>query len=146
MALPGEVPTPGATPPPGPRLPGSIAGGPSGPGAPLPTTAGIGAGNEAAADGLVASVLGTLHKALSSYSPGSKKYMGVLNAIRSLSPSFAKQAQQSLVPAAIQQQAMMAKQGGPMATAPPPPLAPVAPKGMPSPITPPGGNPMGAAA
>jgi len=115
-------------------MPGNMAGGPPGPGAPLPTTAGIGAGNEAGADALINAILPTLHRALTSYPAGSKKYMAVLHAIKSLAPTFEKGQTQGLVPAGILQMAQMAKQGGPMAGAPPPPLAAQPPKGMPNPM------------
>src|SRR5215472_18914251 len=133
MPLPGlpTPPTPGGPLPPRPGLPGNPMGGPAGPGATPMTAPGAGAGNEAATDALIAAIMPTLYKALQAYQLGSKKNQAVLNAIRALTPTFGKQETQTMVPAAIQQLAMNAKAGGPMAGAPPPPLAPAAPPGMP---------------
>lgn len=113
-----------------PSLPGSPMGGPSGPGAPPMASAGGGAGNEAAADSMIAAVMGTLHKAMQAYPLGSKKYSAVLNAVRALSANFGKQETQAMVPAAIKQLGMNAKPGaGPLAASPPPPLAAAPPPG-----------------
>jgi hypothetical protein len=95
------------------------------------TSPGAGAGNEAATDALIAGVMQTLYKALQAYPLGSKKNGAVLNAIRALSANFAKQEGNALVPAAIQQMAMAAKPGGPMANAPMPPISNAPPPGMP---------------
>ena len=119
--------------PPRPALPGNPMGGPSGPGAPPMASPGGGAGNEAATDALVSGVMQTLYKALQAYPLGSKKQQAVLNAVRALTANFAKQEGQALVPSAIQQMAMNAKPGGPMANAPMPPIAPAPPPGGPPP-------------
>ena len=92
---------------------------------------GRGAGNEAAADAMIKAVIPALHKAMSAYEIGSKKYAAVLNAIRALTANFGKEQQGAMVPAAIMQMAQAAKSGGPMGTAPPPPIAPQEPSGPP---------------
>jgi hypothetical protein len=122
--------TPGGPLPPKPMLPGNPAGGPGGPGASPMVAPGHGAGNEAATDAMVAGVMQTLYKALQAYPLGSKKNQAVLNAIRALSPNFAEQKNQALVPAAIQQMAMSSKPAGPLANAPMPPLGVASPPGM----------------
>lgn len=117
--------------------------GPPGPGPTPMTTPAAGAGNEAAADGLIKALIPALHKALGAYQIGSKKYAAVLNAIRALTANFGKENQQSLVPSAIMQLAQ-ASRGQGLPRNPPPPIAPVEqaepPGGMP------GGGPMGGAA
>jgi hypothetical protein len=99
---------------------------------------GAGAGNEAAADATVKSLIPGLHKAMAAYPVGSKKYAAVLNALRALTANFGREEASPLVPAAIQQLAMAAKQGGPMQGAPPPGLAPAPPP--PGAGIPPGGG------
>ena len=99
------------------------------------TTPGGGAGNEAATDAKVAAAMQILYAALSVYQLGSKKQQGVLNAIRSLTPNFAKQADQGLVPPATQQMALAGKPA--MGGTPMPPMAPPGPGGPPG--MPPGG-------
>ena len=114
----------------GPRMPGNpIAGGPSGPGATPAMSPGAGAGNEAAADALIKAIMPTLHKALSAYAVGGKKYQSVLRALQALNANFGREQTQPLVPAAIMQLAQNAKSGGPMSTGAPPPVAPRAPEG-----------------
>lgn len=86
---------------------------------------GDGAGAEAAADATVKSALPVLHKALLSYPVGSKKYSGLLNALRALTANFGKEDSAALTPAAGQQIQQAAKLGGGMAGgAPPPGLSP----------------------
>jgi hypothetical protein len=70
---------------------------------------------------MVHAVLGTLHKALAAYQVGSKKYAGLLNALRALTANFGKADAGSTVPAAIQQMAMNAKGPGPGGPGPMPP-------------------------
>ena len=120
-----------------------MAGGPTGPGASPALAPGGGAGNEAAADALIQGILPAMHKALSAYPVGSKKYAAVLNALRALTANFGREQTQGLVPAAIMQMAQAAKGGTPMSAAPPPGIAPAPAPGAP----PPGGaepNPMAA--
>lgn len=117
--------------PPRPALPGNPMGGPMGPGASPMTAPGPGAGNEAATDALVSGVMQTLYKALQGYQLGSKKQQAVLNAVRALTPNFAKQQDASLVPSAITQMAMNTRPGaGPLANAPPAPIAAAPPPGV----------------
>lgn len=86
---------------------------------------GDGAGAEAAADATVKSALPVLHKALLSYPVGSKKYSGLLNALRALTANFGKEDLAALTPAAGQQIQQAARLGGGMAGgAPPPGLSP----------------------
>jgi hypothetical protein len=103
---------------------------------------GNGAGNEAAADAMVHAILPAMHKALSAYPVGSKKYAAVLNALRALTANFGKEQSSGMVPAAIMQMAQASKGGSPMGAAPPPGLAPAPAPGA----TPPEPNPMGEAA
>lgn len=122
--MPGGIP---GKPPLGkaPVLPGNPMGGPQGPGATSMTAPGGGAGNEAAADAQIKAVLPTMHKALSAYPVDSKKYKGLLNALRALTANFGSSTTESIVPAAIQQMAMNAKgQGQGMPPMPPPGLKP----------------------
>jgi hypothetical protein len=73
----------------------------------------------------------TLHKALLSYPVGSKKYSGLLNALRALTANFGKEESAALTPAAAQQITQAAKMGGPMSGgAPPPGLTPNPGAGM----------------
>lgn len=101
-----------------------MAGGPAGPGASPALSPGGGAGNEAAADALIHAILPAMHKALSAYPVGSKKYAAVLNALRALTANFGKEQTGSMVPAAVMQMAQSAKGGTPMAAALPPGIAP----------------------
>ena len=112
-------------------MPGSLAGGPSGPGASPVTPSGVGAGNEAMADAVIKAVLPALHKALSAYPIGSPKYQAVLNSIRSLTKNFGKESTGSTVPAALLQIAQAGKSGAPAPQGPPPSIqaAPMAPPG-----------------
>lgn len=124
--------TAGGALPPRPTLPGNPAGGPAGPGSTPALAPGDGAGNEAAADATIKSVLPTLHKALLAYPVGSKKYSGLLNALRALTSNFGKEDSAALTPAAAQQITQSAKMGGAMAGgAPPPGLTPAPGAGMP---------------
>ena len=121
--------TAGGQMPPRASLPGSPFGGPAGPGASPALAPGAGAGNEAAADATIKSALPILHRALLSYEVGSKKYNGLLNALRALTANFGKEESAALAPAAAQQITQAAKGAGPLAGgAPPPGLAP-APSG-----------------
>lgn len=131
MIPPGGAPDPTAAAAAGPKMPGNMAGGPSGPGNSPAMSPGAGAGNEAAADAMVKAVIPALHKAMSAYPVGSKKYSAMLNALRALTANFGKETQQPMVPAAILQMAQAAKSGGPMANAPPMPIAPSTPSGPP---------------
>jgi len=125
--------TAGGPMPPRPSLPGNPAGGPSGPGATPALSPGDGSGHEAAADATIKSVLPTLHKALLSYPVGSKKYSGLLNALRALTANLGKEDVAALTPAAATQISQAAKMGGGMAGgAPPPGLTPSPMAGAPS--------------
>lgn len=124
--------------PPRPSLPGNPAGGPSGPGASPALSPGAGAGNEAAADAQVKLAIETLHKALLAYPIASKKYNGLINAVRALTANFGKETDGALTPAAAQQMTQSAKTGGAMAGGAPPPGVTPAP-----PIRPPTMAPMG---
>ena len=97
-------------------------------------TPAAGAGNEAAADSMVQAIIPTLHKALSSYQIGSKKYAGILNAVRALTANFGKESTDSLVPSAIMQIAQAAKGPGGLPPGPPAPIAPSPQTTTPPPI------------
>lgn len=122
---PGGAPAIGGAPGgPPPKLPGNPLGGPPGPGATPAMAPGGGKGNEAAADSMISAILPAMHKALSAYAVGSKKYAAVLNALRALTANFGKEQQQTLVPSAVTNMAMAAKGGQPLEPAPPPGVAP----------------------
>jgi hypothetical protein len=93
---------------------------------------GGGAGNQAAAASTVKAVTPTLIKAMLAYEAGSKEFQALNRAIAALAPVFGKPDAQNTVPAAIAQMVQNAKQGGPIASAPPPGLA-TAPIGAESP-------------
>jgi hypothetical protein len=109
-------------------MPGNPAGGPSGPGSTPALSPGDGAGNEAAADAQVKLAIETLHKALLAYPIASKKYNGLINAVRALTANFGKETDGALTPAAARQLTEAAKTGGPMqgpgGGAPPPGITP----------------------
>lgn len=105
-------------------LPGSLSGGPPGPGASPITSVGAGAGNEAMADSVIKAIIPALHKALSSYQIGSKKYNSVINALRALTSNFGKENQESMVPAALLQLQQQARSGARPPQAPPPQIQP----------------------
>lgn len=121
MPFPGQMPPAALK---GPSIPGSITGGPSGPGASPVMSPGGGAGNEAMADAAINAAIPSLHRALGAYAIGSKKYNGVLNAIRALTANFGKEHQESMVPAALLQMSQAAKRNAPLPGSPPPPMAP----------------------
>ena len=99
---------------------------------------GGGAGNKAASVALVKTAMQGLIKFMSALPPESKEFKAVNKAISALIPVFgASSAEDSLVPAAIQQMGMAAKAGGPLASAPAPGL-------QPAPL--PGGGPQAMAA
>jgi hypothetical protein len=129
--------------PPRPTLPGNPAGGPAGPGSTPALAPGAGAGNEAAADAQVKTAIETLHQALLKYPIASKKYNGLINAVRALTANFGKESDAALQPAAVKQMAEAAKVGAPMGGgAPPPgmtPRPPIAPPMM-APMAMPGGE------
>jgi hypothetical protein len=109
-------------------MPGSISGGPSGPGASSLTPPGAGGGNEAMADSVIKALIPALHKALSAYQIGSKKYNSVINALRALTSNFGKENQESTVPAALLQLSQASRGAMPQPKAPPPPIQPVTQK------------------
>jgi hypothetical protein len=84
---------------------------------------GAGAGNSAAAVSSVKAMMPNLYKALSAFPPGSKENKSIISAIQALNPIFAESGGGNTVPAAVQQMAMAAKQGGPLAKAPAPGIA-----------------------
>lgn len=119
-------------------MPGSLAGGPSGPGGSPVAASGGGAGNKAAADALVKAMIPGLHKALSAYPPESKEYKAVLRALSALTANFKGAEEESMVPAALLQLAQAQKGGGGRAPAQPPmpikaapPVPPGGPGAMP---------------
>lgn len=125
MPMPGPTP-PGSTPAP---LPGAMAGAPPHPGSSPVTAPGGGAGNEAAATAQIKAMMPAFYTALSAFPTGSKKNSAVLAALQALKPVFSDAEQKNLVPAAIQQMAGAASQGGPMAKAVAPGLAQSPPPG-----------------
>lgn len=120
------IPQPAAQPT--PSLPGSIAGGPAGPGASPVASAGGGEGNQAAAVAMLKSVVPVLYKLMAAFPFGSKENSAVSRALTALSPIAGKTEENSLVPSAIQQMALAAK-GGPLKNAPPVGISPAAPPG-----------------
>lgn len=112
--------------PPTPRvpLPRSISGGPSGPGASPVTPTGAGAGGEAAADAVIKAIIPALHRAMSAYPIGGKKYTAVLNSLRALTANFGKEQQESMVPAALLQMMQASRSAAPPQGSPVPQLQP----------------------
>jgi hypothetical protein len=110
--------------PPRPALPGNPAGGPTGPGSSPALSPGEGAGKEAAADAQVKFAIETLHKALLAYPIASKKYNGLINAVRALTANFGKEQDGAMAPAVATQMAQAAKGGGMGGAAPPPGITP----------------------
>jgi hypothetical protein len=92
------------------------------------TSPGAGAGNTAAANAIVKSVLPALHNALNAFPVGDKKYKAVMKAVQVLGTEFGQSEDKNLVPAGIQQMAAAAQKGGPVVNAPAPGLAAAAPK------------------
>jgi hypothetical protein len=64
---------------------------------------GAGLGKTAAADATVKAVLSKLHLALGIYPPGSKKYKGLLSAIKNLADNFGEEESDSLIPMSVLQ-------------------------------------------
>ena len=130
MPLPGAPSAPAATPggplPAAPKLPGNMAAGPGGPGGSQMVSPGPGAGNEAAADALVAKLMDGLYQALKAYPLGSKKHQAVIRAVTALSANFHHDEGKNLGNAALTQMAM-SKPTGPMAGARPTGIAALPP-------------------
>jgi hypothetical protein len=100
---------------------------------------GGGAGNQAAARGILKSVIPSLHQALMVFPVNGPEYKAIDRALAALTPAFGKSADGNLVPAALLQQANAVKQGGgsPLGGSAPP-LSPSPPPGAEGP---PGGPP-----
>ena len=124
MVGPGASPTP--------KLPGNMAGSPSGPGPSPALSPGAGAGNQAAAGAIIKSVIPALHQALMAFPVNSEPYKAVDKALSFLTPAFGVSNEKNLVPAGILQMANAAKSGAtplagaapPLKSAPPPGAAP----------------------
>jgi hypothetical protein len=125
---PGGLGAAGRMPAPTPRvpMPRTLSGGPSGPGASPITPAGAGAGNEAAADAVIKAIIPALHRAMSAYPIGGKKYTAVLNSLRALTANFGKEQQESMVPAALLQMMQASRSATPGPGQPPPAMRPAA--------------------
>lgn len=128
---------PQATPSPA-TLPGSPAGNPAGPGSSPMAAPGGGEGNQAAARASLKAVYPVLLKVFSAFPAGSEDADNMMDAIRKISKIVGNTENAHLVPSAIQQMALAAKQGGPLKGAPPvgiqPANANIAPKEEPEPI------------
>lgn len=114
-----------------------MAGSPAGPGSSPMAAPGAGAGNEAAARAKLKGAFPLLYQLLSAFPVGSEDWENVQKMI-SAGGKIVGNAQESLVPSAIQQMALAAKQGGPLKNAPPvgiqPANANVAPAQEPEPV------------
>jgi hypothetical protein len=77
----------------------------------------------AAADAAVKSTLQRLHIALGVYPPGSKKYKGLLTAIKAIATNFGDEENESLIPAAVMQAARKPGGGQPQLPSIPPGIA-----------------------
>lgn len=122
-------------------LPGAMAGNPSGPGSSPMAAPGAGAGNEAAARASLKGAFPLFYKLLSAFPPGSEDWKNLSKMIEYGGKIVGNTQNESLVPSAIQQMAMAAKQGGPLKNAPPVGIqsapaanANIAPKEEPEPI------------
>ena len=93
---------------------------------------GGGAGNAAAAGGMVKAILDPLHKILAAVPPGSKEYKAVLKAINALMPVFGGGGEGDNLKATAASQLMKGAQSGAS------PLASVAPGLSPAPMPAPG--------
>lgn len=100
-------------------LPGAMAGSPPGPGSSPMAAPGAGAGNQAAAIAALKGAFPLFYKLLSAFPVGSEDWEAVNTAMKALGKVVGKTHNESLVPSAIQQMAMAAKQGGPLKNAPP---------------------------
>ena len=131
MPLPGQAP----------QLPGAMAGSAPGPGPSPVLSPGGGAGNQAAASGILKSIIPALHNALSAFPVNSPQYKAVDKALAALTPAFGAPQDSNIVPASIMALAQAAKAGkSPLSNAAPPLAASPPPQaaGGPSPM-PPGG-------
>lgn len=123
-------------------MPGAMAGSPSGPGASPVLSPGGGAGNQAAASGILKSVIPFLHNALTALPVNSPQYKAVDKALAALTPVFGAAQGGNVVPSSILALAQAAKSGAspfanaapPLAAAPPPGGGPATPPG---PVSPP---------
>lgn len=100
-------------------LPGAMAGNPAGPGSSPMAAPGAGAGNEAAARASLKGAMPLLYKLLSAFPVGGEDWKNVNDMIKAGGKIVGNTQNESLVPSAIQQMAMAAKQGGPLKNAPP---------------------------
>lgn len=80
---------------------------------------GGGAGNTAAAVAALKGAFPLMYKLLSAFPPGSEDWKNMSKIIEYGGKIVGKTQDESLVPSAIQQMAMAAKQGGPLKNAPP---------------------------
>jgi hypothetical protein len=100
-------------------LPKSPAGSPAGPGGGPMMSPGGGAGTKANAVAGLKGIIQSLVRKLADFDVGSKEFMAVDSAIRSLTRAFGKSSGSDMVPAALKQ--LVATQAkGPMSGAPPP--------------------------
>lgn len=98
-----------------------MAGSPGGPGPSPVLSPGGGAGNQAAAAGILKSVIPFLHNALTALPVNSPQYKAVDKALASLTPVFGAPQEGNVVPASILAMAQAAKSGSmPLANAAPP--------------------------
>lgn len=100
-------------------LPGAMAGNPAGPGSSPMAAPGAGAGNESAARAALKGAFPILYKLLSAFPVGSEDWENVQKMIQAGGKIVGKMHDESLVPSAIRQMALAAKQGGPLKNAPP---------------------------
>lgn len=123
-----------------PKLPGSMAGSPAGPGSSPVAAPGAGAGNEAAARAKLKGAAPMMYQLLSAFPVGSEDWENMMEIVKRAGKIVGNTENQSLVPSAIQQMALAAKQGGPLKNAPPVGIQPaaananIAPKEEPEPI------------
>ncbi len=109
-------------------LPGSMAGNPAGPGASPMAAPGAGAGNEANAVAKLKGISAGLWQIASAFPPGGEDSEHMLKAIQEIHKIIGKHTEgESIVPSAIQQMMMAAKQGGALKGAPPVGIQPAPP-------------------
>lgn len=113
-------------------MPGSPGGTPPGPGASPMVAPGAGAGNTAAAKGIVGQAVKLLVSGMAAFPFNTPEFKAINEALDKLTKHFGKQEDESLVPATIQQLAGAAKSGAPALQSVAPPLA-AAPQSGPPP-------------
>lgn len=102
-----------------PKLPASMAGNPAGPGSSPVAAPGGGAGNEASARAKLKGAAPMMYQLLAAFPVGTEDWKNMMDIVKAVGKIVGSTENESLVPSAIQQMALAAKQGGPLKSAPP---------------------------